>query len=118
MKTKKKEEKKMTQPKGGRTRAATTGRGGRDEIDEMKKLMEDELGHTVRVGMVKDKGSMEVAEKMRVMEEELGQPIQVRRGTQTKKKGSTQDEIQRKKEMMEIILGEEVVVQQLLIEDK
>jgi hypothetical protein len=96
------------------------------EILEMKKLMENELGHTVRVGSSVDgihhshasDTEKEIEEKMRLMEEELGQPIIVRRGKAAKgAKMKREEEIRRQKELMELVLGEGVAVQQIHVEE-
>lgn len=110
-----------------------------DEILEKKRLMEAKLGHTVRVGAqtIVDADrtredvemSREIEEKLRIMEEELGRPVVVRRGraatataleapkTKRNAKLTKEEEMQQKKELMQLVLGTDVHVQQVHIED-
>jgi hypothetical protein len=110
-----------------------------DEILEKKRLMEAKLGHTVRVGaqtiVDADRSreaverSREIEEKLRIMEEELGRPVVVRRGraatataleapkAKKNSKLTKEEEILQKKELMELVLGTDVHVQQVHIED-
>ena len=110
-----------------------------EEILEKKRLMEAKLGHTVRVGAqsIVDRSRdgeesermREIDEKLRIMQEELGRPVMVRRGRaatataleapKAKKGGKLTEEIQQKKELMELVLGSDVhvAVQQVHIED-